>query len=516
MRGVRVVDALALGLGGATLIVILTGGVRLGGWALTRPEDFLVATAIVVGLRLLVAPVAAPRVVAARTVAGGVGVYLVVMGFIVISRHVALRTHAFDLGQYLQIIWNIAGGHGPESTIVPTYVAADRMHAWGDHFSPLFYGLAPLEWLAPGAASLLLAQTVALAAGGVALFGFARPRVGDGAAAALALLYLVNPSLHGINIRDIHPAAFAIPLLLGAALAFDRGRHVWCVVALLATLACREDAAVAVVGFGVWLAVARGRWLVGGAVAALATAMLAVEVTWLMPGYLGGAYDHLNRYRHLGGSLGEILLSLALRPWRWIAVVVAPAKLAYLGALLAPLGFLPLLAPRVAAAALPGLAMNLLSFDPKLFHYQSQYQSFILPFLVLAAVDGYARLRSLVGPHRLWARHGPASALGAAFVLGTILTARTVNDLSPLFWRRGPSQHAAYALMARVPPDAAVSAYERLVPHLATRREVYVFPRGVPASEYVLDLETRAAPRVPSDRYEELARAGPWVLWRRR
>src|SRR3989442_7205234 len=68
-------------------------------------------------------------------------------------------------------------------------------------------------------------------------------------------------------------------------------------------------------------------------------------------------------------------------------------KLVYLAAMLVPLGFLPLLAPRALAAALPGLAMNLLSLDPVLFNYRSQYQSFVLPFFVLASVDGYARLR---------------------------------------------------------------------------------------------------------------------------
>ena len=92
------------------------------------------------------------------------------------------------------------------------------------------------------------------------------------------------------------------------------------------------------------------------------------------------------------------------------AIVLTPAKLVYLGALLAPLAFLPLLAPRVLAAALPGLAMNLLSLDPKLIHYQGQYQAFVLPFLMLAAVEGYARLREIVGPRRLFGRHGAASA----------------------------------------------------------------------------------------------------------
>lgn len=515
MSGLRTLDAVALALAAGALVVIGTGGTRVAGVSLTRPEDLVVATAAVVALRAFVAPFSLPRVAAGRAVAVGITVYVTLMGFVVVTRHAALRTHALDLGQYLQIIWNIARGYGPASTLIPTYVAADHMHAWGDHLSPIFYALAPLQWIAPGAVSLLLTQTLALAAGAVAVFGFARGRVGDGSAAAFSLLYLVNPSLQGINIRDIHPAAFAIPLVIAAAWAFDAARYGWCALALVATLACREDAAVAVVGFAVWLAFVRGRWLVAGALTAVAVAILAVDIAWLMPWFLGGHYNHLNRYQHLGGSLAEILSSIALRPWRWIGIVLTPAKLVYLGAMLAPLAFLPPLAPRALAAAVPGLAMNLLSLDPKLVNYQAQYQAFVLPFLVLAAVDGYARLREILGERRVLGRHRATSALGVAFVLSTILTARIVNDLGVTFWRIGPDQRAAYALMERVPPDAPVAAHERLVPHLATRRAVWVSPRGLAEAEYVLAraIDLRG---VRSDGLDVVAHDGSWFLWRRR
>jgi uncharacterized membrane protein len=512
VSGLRALDALALVFAGGALVIMARGGVP----PLTRPEDLVVATAVVVGVRALIAPFALPSVVAARAVAVALGVYVALMGFVVITRHFALRTHAFDLGQYLQIIWNISRGHGPASTIVPTYVIPDRMHAWGDHFSPIFYALAPLQWIAPGAVSVLLAQTVALAAGALALFAFARGRIGEGPAAAFALLYLVNPSLHGINVRDIHPAAFAIPLIVTAAWAFDARRYAWCALALVATLACREDAAVAVVGFAVWLAVARKRWLVGSVLAIVAVGILAIDIAWLMPRFLGVRhYDHLNRYRHLGDSLGQVLLSIAVRPWRWIGIVITPAKLVYLVAMLAPLGFLPLLGGRALAAVVPGLAMNLLSVDPKLINYQSQYQAFVLPFLALAAVDGYARLTAWLGERRVFGRHRAVSALGVAFVLSVILTSRIVNDLGVNFWRLGPDQRSAYTLMARIPPEASVAAYERLVPHLATRPNVWVPPRGLTEADYVL-IRTLDKVVLPPDRYELVTQDKVLTLWRRR
>lgn len=499
------------------LAVLLTGGWTVGGLSLTRPEDLVVLLVGLGALRLLVAPLELPAARPARAVAVGVAVYALVMGFIVVTRHRTFQTHALDLGYYVQVVWSIAAGHGAHVTLPP-------MHAWGDHFSPVLYLFAPLGRLVPGGTALVIAQTLIFAAGAVALYRYAARRLAprpdaERLAAGFALLYLLNPSLHGVNLRDIHPAAFAIPLLIGAALAHDARRYGWCAAALALTLAGREDCAAGVVGFGIWLALARRRWLAGALLAALAVAVLFADVTWVMPYFRGSPYPHLHRYRHLGASFGDILVTLPFRPWRWLAVVVTAKKLVYLAAMLAPWGFLPLLAPRTLAAVAPGLAMNLMSLDPILFNYRSQYVALILPFLALAAVDGCAKLGERhVAPRR----PVPAGALLAFALLASVaLTARTVNELALPRWLPTEEHRAVRALMDRIPPAASVGTTERLVTQLATRREAYIFPQpgGSPLVEYVLEREAviAATPArlFPREAFELVARADGWVLLRR-
>ncbi|MBI1736755.1 MAG: DUF2079 domain-containing protein [Candidatus Rokubacteria bacterium] len=507
-RVARPLDALALGLGALAVGIIVTGGWTIAGVPLTRAEDVVIPLALVVGVRAFIHRYRLPHVRAERAVLAGVLIYAALMSFIAVTRHHALRTHALDLGYYVQVVWNIASGHGAWVTLPP-------MHAWGDHLSPVLYAFAPLAWIWPGAVPLLVGQTLILAAGGLAVFGLARHRLRDaGVAAALALLYLVNPSLHGINIRDIHPQAFAIALIPAAALAFEKRRYGWCALALGLALAGREDAAIAGVGFGVWMAVSRGRWLAGALVALASIAVLAIDITLLMPYFRGERYPHLKRYAYLGGSFGEILGSLVARPWRWLPVAFAPAKLLYLLAMLAPLGFLPLLAPRALAAALPALAVNLLSVDPILFHHRTQYQSFVLPFLVIAAIDGYRWLRAVTGRRRERAAISPATVLALAFVVSVVLTSRTVNDLMVTKWMLDADQRGARRLMEQIPPGVPASVHERFVPHLATRPEIYVFPFGLPSAEYVL-VHASAAGQVPPT-YGTIAREGEWILSKRR
>jgi len=350
-------------------------------------------------------------------------------------------------------------------------------------------------------------------------------------AAVFAVLYLIHPSLHGINVRDFHSAALTIPLLL-AAIYFVEAARPWLYgAAVLLVLATREDAAIAVVGLGLWLAVTERRWLWGAATALGAFAVLMVDTRWLIPHFRGEPYPHLGRYAHLGRTVPEIMGTLVLHPWRVLAGLVTEKRLVYLGALLAPLAFLPLLAPEVLVGLAPPLVENLLGQDPILFDHRTQYQSFILPFLFAAAIAGYDRLAlRRPGP---W----PKTVLVVAIMASLVLSARTVNNLS--YERAVPKleHRQAFEVLAQVPAGAAVSAQDPYVPHLALRPLVFVFPVGIEKADYLL-LNTstypwRGDPDVtmkregdtvtvtngtggPTCRYVVAAERGPNLLLRRR
>jgi uncharacterized membrane protein len=473
LTAARLLDlaALAAGawLGGALLF--------WSGWSASfwgRPEHSCLFLLGIVALRLLVAPVPVPELEPRRVVAVGVALYASIFSFVTVTRHFAFRTHALDLGYYVQLTWNLAQGHGP-------YVSLPEMHAWGDHLSPIVYLFVPAFWLMPSATVLLVGQSVLLALGALPVFGIARHRFQDERpAAALAILYLLNPSLHGINVRDFHAAALAIPLLLAAIYFAEVGRPWLFVLATVLTLMCREDAALPVMGLGVWLALSQRRWLAGGAIALGALTLLAVEVRWVIPYFRQEPYAHLGRYAHLGQSLGEIILTLVTHPLRTVGGLLTVRRLVYLVALLAPLGFLPLLGARDLLGALPALAQNLLSSDPILYYHRTQYQAFVLPFLILAAIAGYSRLAARRGGR--W----PVAILVVAFAASLGLASSLANDLAVARWWLSAEQRAAYTVLAQVPPAASIATQDRYVPHLSTRRLATYFPTAIERTEYTL------------------------------
>jgi uncharacterized membrane protein len=469
----RLLDLAALATGvwlGAALL--FWSGWSASFWA--RPEHVVLFLVGLVTLRSFVAPIAIPEVEPRVIVAVGVTLYGIILSFVTVTRHLMFRTHALDLGYYVQVTWNLARGHGP-------YVSLPEMHAWGDHLSPIMYLFVPAFRLVPGAPVLLVGQSVALALGALPVFGIARHRLRDErSAAGFAVLYLLNPSLHGINVRDFHAAALAIPLLLAAIYFAEIGRPWLLAGAVVLTLACREDAALPVIGLGAWMALGRRRWLAGVATALGAFTLLAVEVRWIIPHFRHEPYAHLGRYAALGQSLGQIVLTVVVHPFRTLGGLLTWGRLVYLVALLAPLGLLPLWGGRDIVGALPALAENLLSSDPVLYNYRAQYQAFLLPFLFLAAIAGYARLTA-----RRTSRW-PISPLAVAFVSSLVLASPLANDLAVARWWPAQEQRAAYRVLAQVPPAASLSVQDRYVPHLSLRRVVTVFPTGLDRAEYVL------------------------------
>jgi uncharacterized membrane protein len=489
-----------------------------------RPEDLFVALVLVAVTRHLLQPLPIPGPVPWRATVAATGAYAAIFAFVTITRHINLMTHALDLGQYVQIVWSMATGRGPRMSL-------PEMHAWGDHLSPILWGLVPLFWIVPGPVTLLVVQSIALAFGAPAVYLLARRHLGDdGLAALFAILYLVNPSLHGMNIRDFHPAVLAVPLLLWTFVAAEAGRPLLCAGMVVLTLATREDAALAVIGAGLWLAIGRRRWVAGAVTAGVAFAVLWADTRWVIPAFRGEPYSHLGRYATFGGSLLDIVLALLLHPVRVLEQICTLDRLVYALALLAPLGFLPLLGWADLAGALPALAQNLLSRDPILFHHRTQYQAFVLPFLLVAAVAGAARLRAR--RPELLAR----GALVLAVAASLILSSRTLNQFAIYRWWPDASDRAAHQVIARVPPTGAVSAQDPYVAHVSLRPLVFVFPMGIAKADYLI-LNTASYPwrnlpgvtmerggeevviHLPdglSYRYAVAAESGPHLLLRRR
>ncbi len=401
----------------------------------------------------------------------------------------AVRSYSrFDLP--VAMVKGVHNGFGPYFSVL------------GDHFSPMLALLAPLYWIHDGPETLLVAQAVLFALAIWPIWRYAERRLGPGAAYCAAGAYTLSWPIAEALAFDFHEVAF-VPLLSALLVErHDAGRHAQAAVAAFALLLVKEDMGLLLTGFGLYLLTRpdeqdgerRGpRDLLPGGDrrAGLAYVVVGLVATWLCSRVLIAAFGGDNGYYWAYGALGPDVPHAAAHalthPWDVATVLVdPPQKAATMALVVLPLLLLPLASP-LTLTAVPMLAERMLAsrfgnwWEP---HYH--YNAFIIAVLVLAAVDGAARLRG-----RLRGRWGPARRVPAVPPMAAVLAATLAcapffayrHLADPALWRPNERARAASAAAATIPDGALVEAANGVGPALTSRARVLLWDersRGAP------------------------------------
>jgi uncharacterized membrane protein len=391
-----------------------------------------------------------------------------------VLRHRAFATGRFDLGNMVQAVWWTAHGH----PLRMTNLHGAQISRLAAHVDPLLAVFGPLWWIWPSPDLLLVVQASAIAAGAFPVYWLARKHLAaPRAALGFALVYLLYPATGWLTLNEFHPVALATPLLLYAFWFLDGDRLLPFALCAIAAAASKEEIALVVAGFGLWYALTRRGTATGLAIAVLGFAWSAIAIGVVIPHFhTAGESDFYGRYSEVGGSAAGIVKTTFTHPGRIAHAAFSGRDLHYLLTLVAPLAGLCLLAPLVLIAAIPELAINLLSATPTQTSIHFHYTAGLIPPLLIAAVLGAKRLSR-------WTLPVAMSAVVAA-VAGNYWLGPTPG------WRHVPGGSKFQATAARVtdhdriaaralkliPKSVVVSATNTLGAHLSARRRVLSFP----------------------------------------
>jgi uncharacterized membrane protein len=309
------------------------------------------------------------------------------------------------------------------------------MYWLGDHSSLGLLLLVPLAALVHHPMLLPIVQAVALGAGAWPLYAYARRRLGDERlAAAFAVLWVLQPALSYLALYEFHPETLAVPALLGAAFFLSSGRTWACVgCAVLAAIA-KEDVALPlfVLGMVGSLTPRAPRRRAAFALLGIAAASVALSFGVLKPALNLAGAQYGDLYAAWGRTPGGAAAAMLSHPLRGLAAFVSTPgdaldtlyKRQYWPELLLPTLALALLAPLQLLPALPVLAEHFLASRHEQHTIIYQYTALILPFVFLAAIDGFARVTG--------SKRGRTGApRRAALLLGVMLAASVVAQ--PLY-----------------------------------------------------------------------------------
>ncbi len=397
-----------------------------------------------------------------------------------------------DMSYYLRLIWGIAHGHYD----LPLVQARNIL---GLHLEPVVIPLALVERLLGGfvplAFVLLFGQALAVSLLAWPVYRLGQRhlnlggsgRIGGLLAAGLALLY---PTVSVATLHDFHPVTLALAPLLATVDALDEKRLGRAFLFGALALLCREDIALQL------LCLFFAHAIFGGPIAPLfntarrrlgfAALLLGLGlyffgyVLWIQPRYLptSGSYGlHFGKMGENVRSGRDLLGALLRHPGDLLPLLIDGERWRYLLLLLWPMGFLPLLSPRVLAGGLPILGINLLSSFPRVLRLESHYTTALVPFVVGAGLIGAGRLCVLWRARQMHLLPG----IGALLFFASV-SAHIFHGGSPLaffgerfswnLFRDGKNAALLRQAVANVPADASVAARPGPLSHLALRQRV--------------------------------------------
>jgi uncharacterized membrane protein len=301
-------------------------------------------------------------------------------------RHALFQSGIYDLGWFDQSLYLISQGQSP-------IVSAVGFHVLGDHAAWMLYPLALLYRIYPTVQWLFLVQAMALSSGALPCYGLARQAgLSLPQAYTLAVVYLLYPLIFNVNLFDFHPEVMALPLFLAAIVSARGKRPGWFGICILLISGCKAVLSLTLVAMGLWLWLKEGKRWYGVLTLAWGLIWFGLATQVIMPALAGYEANALARYAYLGGSLREILLNLLLKPGLVWPRVFSADTLIY--GLLLTLPLLWGLSWRQLGAlwpTVPMLVMNILAVNPSQRDLVHQYAIPIVPFLLLAVIDGWAR-----------------------------------------------------------------------------------------------------------------------------
>lgn len=400
-----------------------------------------------------------------------------------------------DLAQYTQAAWLLGQGESPTVSI------GGLGNLWAQQAAFVFYPVALAGRVLPIIPTLLIVQSAVLAFAVVPIWKIARKlaNLRVGATATLLFVYAVYPVMHNLNLDGFHPEVIAVPGLLAAAYFGLSGRWRWFAACCLIVVASRADLGLAVAGLGGLLMV-EGHRRKGLLTLLLGAGWTLVAATWIQPAFGDGHFAHVAAFAAFGDTPASIAWGMITHPLDVLGRLFSEQNFNLLVTLLAPVVFLPILAPRYLLPVVPLQCLYLVADVPSqaVFGQQSVAAT---AFIFLATAFALSR----IGRKGVEKVTVDRRVLGALLLAGTVFFVRDAASSpyrQPWDWGgQNAADGARLEARDRIPADASVRASDTMMQVLAERHQLYTLdtsgrldPAGAASGvDYVVVDRQRAA-----------------------
>ncbi len=394
-----------------------------------------------------------------------------VIAVITCLRYKTFSAPNYDFGLFCNMFYNMRENGLPLVTS-----ERDRLLShFAVHISPIYYLLLPFYYIFPSPMTLQIGQAVALTLGVIPVLLLARHHKLSGKTTLLiTALYAAYPALSTGCFYDIHENCFLPLFLLLTFLFYEKKKYPLMYLSALCVLAVKEDAAVYLLLFALFVLLSERNYLHGGLLAALSVGYFGVCAYVLQKHGLGmmvNRFDNLI-YNAEDGLLGAVKTALVNPGFLLTQLFTTRGdtweKLVYFLQMLLPLGFLPFCTKKASRWLLVApILINLLTLYQYQYDIGFQYHFGITAFLIYAMIKN---LPDLSLPSRRTLLSVAAAACCCIYVFSVI---PKLNSYT-LRWQTGKRTYQYMEnILDTVPSDASINVSTFLLAHVADRETVY-------------------------------------------
>lgn len=396
-----------------------------------------------------------------------------------LQRHNSFHSHAFDLGIYSQITYLYSQNLSPFSTL-------KNMPLLADHFGVILWIISPIYQIFPDAKTLLVIQSLFVSVSSIPIYLIALDKLRNKWQATLLILtYLSSVGIVQAVNFDFHLATisvFPISLIIWAWY-FKRWRLY--LIFLICSLLFKEDLPVIISGFGLFQISLRQfkiglLTLIFGILSFICIKYIAMPFLWSTggSGYIETSVLPLD-------SPVDLLGLLILRPSIFIDQFFnSPIKTETFQSLVLDYGLLPLLSPLFWLGAFPYLYLRFTSTYHQMWTTTYHHNANLEPLLVIAAIF-------VIAKYKIRAKFINLLLIVVLLTSGLAPNGLLISSIIKNFQNQDFFQIKKEALKT-IPQQAAVTSQSAIIPHLANRPYLFLYPNIGNAEYIVLDptLET--------------------------
>ncbi len=386
-----------------------------------------------------------------------------------ICNHRIFSTATFDMGIFIQMFHSMR----EDFSLVTTCERDKFLSHFAIHCSPIYYLLYPFYAVFPYAETLLIAQAVIVISGVIPLCLICKKYNFSKVSTFLfGIIYIFSSSLISPCYYDFHENAFLPPLLMWFFYAFEKNRTVMMYIFMVLVLFVKEDAALYLMCFGMYMLLSgRGRRH-GFIVFTLSTGYFSI-VTSLMGKYGEGVMTSRtfgNLMVDESKGFGEVIKTVLTNPAYFISEIIGNEdKFKFVITMLLPLMFVPFMTKQKSRLLIvvPFIIMNLASGYDYAYNIGFQYVFGTTACLIYVTVMNCADMNK-------YAFRKIVPVMAAASFLSAICHDSGKIYMVEVYNYDKDKYQMMEEYLDLIPEDASVQATTWLLPHVAQRKEVYM------------------------------------------